>query len=195
MAKNQSSTAKHFAPLYPNLCIKPLISVWVKEESKWCAEYQSHVGSAAKVKRMRQTQHPEVSEMLDLWAEQAMARDVMLTGEVLRQKWTQFADLVGVPEDERLNLSDGWLARFKMRNGMREYKRHGEAASADPVAVEEEKDRIRNILKKHGYAAKDIFNMDETGLFYAYAIPKSGCSYLNLTICSFAPDRGLGKGS
>jgi hypothetical protein len=127
--------------------------------------------------------------MLDLWAEQAMPRDVMLTGEVLPQKWTQFADLVGIPEDERLSLSDGWLAQFKMRNGMHEYKRHGEAASADPAVVEEEKDRIQNILKKHGYTAKDIFNMDETGLFYAYAIPKSGCSYL--TICSFALDRGL----
>jgi hypothetical protein len=190
--KNQSSTAKHFAPLYPNLCIKqPLILAWVKEESKWRAEYQSHVGSAAKVKHMQQIQHPEVSEMLDLWAEQAMARDVMLTGEVLRQKWTQFADLVDVPEDEHLNLSDGWLARFKMWNGMHEYKCHGKAASADPAVMEEEKDHIRNILKKHEYATKDIFNMDETGLFYAYAIPKSGCSYLNLTICSFAPDRGL----
>ncbi|KAH0578796.1 hypothetical protein H2248_002993 [Termitomyces sp. 'cryptogamus'] len=34
--KNQSKTAKHFAPLYPNLVIKqPLISAWVKEEVKW----------------------------------------------------------------------------------------------------------------------------------------------------------------
>ncbi|KAJ7831605.1 hypothetical protein B0H14DRAFT_3713286 [Mycena olivaceomarginata] len=95
----------------------PLISAWVKEESKWRTEYQSHVGAAAKVKRIWQTQHPEVSEMLDLWAEQAMACDVMLTGEVLRQKWTQFADLVGVPEDERLNLSDGWLQMGEINGG------------------------------------------------------------------------------
>ncbi|KAG6903965.1 hypothetical protein DXG01_013601 [Tephrocybe rancida] len=34
--KNQSKTAQHFSPKYPNLKMKqPLVSSWVKEESKW----------------------------------------------------------------------------------------------------------------------------------------------------------------
>jgi hypothetical protein len=142
--KNQSATARHFDPIYPNLCLKqPLISAWVASEAKWRADYESHGGAAQKVKRTRQTQHPEVSEMLDLWVEQALAKDLLLSGEVLRQKWTAFADLVGVPEDERLNLSNGWLARFKARNGMREFKRHGEATSADPEEIGKERERMR----------------------------------------------------
>jgi hypothetical protein len=41
---------------------------------------------------------------------------IMVTGEVLRQKWSAFADLVGVPEEDRLKLSEGWLenSRFGM---------------------------------------------------------------------------------
>lgn len=105
--------------------------------------------------------------MLDLWVEQAMAQDLLLSGEVLRQKWTAFANLVGVSEDERLALSNGWLDRFKARNGMREYKRHGEAASADPEAVQKEKERMKGVIAKYGYQPRNIFNMDETGLFYA----------------------------
>ena len=38
--ENQTKTAKHFDPIYPNLKIKqPLVSAWVKEESKWRGEW------------------------------------------------------------------------------------------------------------------------------------------------------------
>jgi hypothetical protein len=56
---------------------------------------------------MRQTQHPEVTEMLELWVEQAMRDKIHVSGEVLRQKWTEFAVLCSVPEDDRLALSEG----------------------------------------------------------------------------------------
>ena len=75
---------------------------------------------------------------------------------------------MGIPHDERLNLSDGWLARFKARNGLKQFKRHGEAGSADAATVERERQCIQELIKKYGYELRDIFNMDETGLFYAY---------------------------
>ena len=84
-------------------------------------------------------EHPEVSEMLDLWVSKAMANRTLLTGEVLRQKWNTFADLAGVLADERSKLSNGWLAQFKERNGLKEWKRHGEAGSSSAETVEEER--------------------------------------------------------
>ena len=69
---------------------------------------------------------------MDLWVSKAMADGILLTVEILRQKWNTFADLDGVPGEERLKLSNGWLARFKERNGLREMKRHGEAGTANP---------------------------------------------------------------
>jgi transposase len=99
--KNQSKTAKHFDPIYPNLRIKqPLVSSWVNKEQEWRATYANHDGAAQKVKRLRQTQHPEVDQMLELWVAQAMSHKIQVSGEVLRQKWTAFADLVGIPADE-----------------------------------------------------------------------------------------------
>ncbi|KAF9221437.1 DDE-domain-containing protein [Gyrodon lividus] len=41
-----------------------------------------------------------------------------------------FADLVGVPDDEHLGLSEGWLSQYKTQNGLKQTKCHGEAASA-----------------------------------------------------------------
>ena len=58
--------------------------------------------------------------MMDLWVLKAMNDKILLTGEVLRQKWNTFATLVGIPEDDRLKLSEGWLTRFKERNGLKE---------------------------------------------------------------------------
>jgi hypothetical protein len=60
--------------------------------------------------------------MMYLWVSKAMGDNILLTGEVLCQKWNRFSDLVGIPEDERLSLSNGWLARFKDRNGLKEIK-------------------------------------------------------------------------
>jgi hypothetical protein len=131
----------HWDQIYPNLQLKqPIISAWLKEEVKWRAQW-AEVGSkgqAGSLKRVKQTEHPEVNKMLELWVTKAMAEKVLVNGEILWQKWIRFADLVGIPEDERLNLSEGWLTAFKKRCGLKEFRCHGEAASSDPADVEKE---------------------------------------------------------
>lgn len=138
--KHQSKTAKHFSPIYPNLTIKqPLVSTWVKEEAKWWEEWAQSSSGERAAKQVCQTQHLEVTEMLDLWVSKAMGNNILITGEVLHQKWKRFADLAGVVEDECLNLSEGWLAHFKTRNGLKQFKCHSQAGSADPEKVERER--------------------------------------------------------
>lgn len=70
--------------------------------------------------------------MMDQWVSKAMFDNILITGKVLQQKWTQFADLLGVPKEEHLTLSDGWLAWFKTWNNLKEYKCHSKAASVSP---------------------------------------------------------------
>ena len=111
-------------PIYPNLQIKqPRISKWVKNEAKIHEQWeQANHKADCTAKRVRQTEHPEVSEMMYLWVLKAMGDGILVTGEVLHQKWNAFADLVGIPQEDRLKLSNGWLARFKERNGLKEMK-------------------------------------------------------------------------
>ena len=54
---------------------------------------------------------------------------------------------------------------------MKEYRRHGEAASANPVVVETEWKRLREVLAR--FAKKDRWNFDESSLF-AFAPPDRG---------------------
>ena len=67
---------------------------------------------------------------------------------ISRVCWCKFADLAGIPEDDRLKLSNGWLGRFKERNGLREMRQHGEAGSSTAGTVERERERIKDISKK-----------------------------------------------
>lgn len=113
---------------------QPLVSAWVKDEPKWREEWERNNGGCT-AKWARQTQHPEVTEMMELWVLKAMAEDI----------------LAGVPQDERLNLSDGWLTRFKAQTGLKQFKRHGDAASADLETVKRERKRIQELIDKYGY--------------------------------------------
>ncbi|KAI9443037.1 hypothetical protein H4582DRAFT_2072114 [Lactarius indigo] len=84
-------------------------------------------------------------------------------GKAIVNKLREWA---GVLEDERIKLSNGRLAHFKERNGLQEIKRHGEAASAKPETVEHERSWIQDLIQEAGYKPHNIYNMDETGLFY-----------------------------
>ncbi|THU82995.1 DDE-domain-containing protein [Dendrothele bispora CBS 962.96] len=66
-----------------------------------------------------------------------------------------------------------WMNLCTERNGLRKLRRHGEGGSVNPVAVERERKRIQELIKKYRYHLKDIFNMDETGLFYVMS-PDTG---------------------
>ena len=191
--RNQSKTMKHFDLIYPNLQLKqPRISAWVKQEAAWCAEHERSTALGCAAKRICQTQHPEVTTMLDLWVSKATADGVLLTGEIIRQKWQKFADLTGVPDDERLKLSEGWLSRYKVRTGLKEIKHHGEAGSVALAKVEDDQLRIQAIIKKGGYEHCDIFNTDETPSFYACVSLKTLISSnRDLDLNSLPPDRGL----
>ena len=70
---------------------------------------------------------------------------------------------IHVPDDDS-KFSSGWLSKFKKRHGLKQVKKHGEAASADNAAIVKTIPELKEILKS--YDLKDIFNMDETGLFY-----------------------------
>ena len=83
--------------------------------------------------------------MMDLWVSKAMNDKPLLTGQVLCQKWSMFADLVGIPEGDKLKLSDGWLTRFKARNGLKDIKRHGEAGSSGAETVENERKWVQGV--------------------------------------------------
>ncbi|KNF01910.1 hypothetical protein PSTG_04734 [Puccinia striiformis f. sp. tritici PST-78] len=171
--KNQSKTAAHFDKTYPNLKIKqPLISKWLKDEAS--IRSKNIESNNPSTKRLRAVSYPQVEEALNKWMKQAMHLNLTVTGEVIKEKWRDFAWLAGIPSEEWLSLSSGWLDSYKMRHQIKSYLKHGEGASVDLVVLEEEVERIKKITSK--FELKNIFNMDKTGLFFSMP-PDTGLAF------------------
>ena len=60
--------------------------------------------------------------------------------------------------------SIGWLEGFKSRNGIRKRKQHGEAVLVNMEGAEDRMIELCAIVVP--YPLKDVYNMDETGLFW-----------------------------
>lgn len=114
---------------------------------------------------------PILEDILYHWQQWIENRNGLITGDILlekaRQIWSQIPDYQDIPTPE---FSVGWLNNFKQRYNIRMRKQHGEASSVSQSATEEMK-AIQTIAGE--YNEEDIFNMDETGLFWRQA-PTSG---------------------
>jgi len=89
---------------------------------------------------------------------------VNITGELILQKTRDTMKLVYPHDDSNFNFSIGWLGKFKHRHGIKSFRRFGESES---VYVQDMKQKLVSIWEKiDQFIMKDVFNMDETELFY-----------------------------
>ncbi len=65
-----------------------------------------------------------------------------LNGASIKEIAVKFYNLLDIPEDERLELTNGWLYSFQKRHGLKLFQFHGEAASAPIEILAPERDRL-----------------------------------------------------
>ncbi len=86
-----------------------------------------------------------------------------MSGDLTKKKVAYFlAELY--PGHGAFEFSNGWLEAFKNRPSIKPYCRFRESGSANMAVIEESLPQIRLTLDQ--YEWRDIYNMDETGLFY-----------------------------
>ncbi|CAB4419840.1 unnamed protein product [Rhizophagus irregularis] len=117
----------------------------------------------ATFKRSRQVKVLQVNEALKIWVGQALSSRMFISDTILKEKAIFFAHNLGVPENT-LTFSNGWITRFKKKNGLRRYKLHGESSSAPLETLPQERKKLQQILRR--YSLDDVYNADETGLFF-----------------------------
>jgi Tc5 transposase DNA-binding domain/Fission yeast centromere protein N-terminal domain len=117
---------------------------------------------------------PDLEAALNDWQLEMNRRIVTITGELLKEMAAQiWRNLPQYTEKEIPSFNDGWLYRFKKRYHIRRTVRYGEAAIVDDEQLELNLVEIRVICDE--YPLCDIYNMDETDLFWR-AIPGSTLS-------------------
>ena len=158
---SQANVALFFNTKYPELNIDrtAVNKIW-KDREKWLAVLPNL--QTSNTFRQRSVRFPELDKAMQIWTSQAVAAGVPLTDMILQQKGLEFAKELGV--ESQLKCANGWVYRFKQRNGLQKVNFSGEANSAPLETLPEERTRLRSLLAR--YNKEDIYNADETGLFF-----------------------------
>ncbi|CAM4534947.1 unnamed protein product [Eretmochelys imbricata] len=73
----------------------------------------------------------------------------------------------GQPSDEKeFKATQGWLNSFRNRFNFKNVQTTVEAASANEEAAKAYPEQLKKIIEEKGYLLEQVFNADETGLFW-----------------------------
>lgn len=155
--------AKEFLKRYPSLTLdRSTITKTLTKRNQYLK--LKITASAEKTYRHRPPKYPLVEMALNLWVDQVNATTgLVLTDALLKEKAHTFAEGLGIDKDAQ-NFTNGWLEKFKRRNNIRKFMLHGEASSAPLASLPEARTRLQAIIS--GYDLDDVYNVDETALFF-----------------------------
>lgn len=130
--------------------------------SKQKLESSLRVQDGGKRKKIRNSNYEDVEMAVLKWFTYARSQNVPISGLLLKEKALEIAKEIGVSE---FSASNGWIERFKERNKLSFKKVCGEAAAVNLSDVSDWKtSTLKDVLER--YTSDDVFNLDETGLFY-----------------------------
>ena len=125
--------------------------------------------AAPDAKRLKTNQHyEEINKLTYEFYLDAVRRRVEVSGPMLQEIALKFARDLG---QTSFTASKGWLDCLKKRHSIVYGKLSGESGDVDATVVTNWKDMLGTLVD--GYDPKDIFNQDETALFYKTTQDKS----------------------
>ncbi|KAL3678276.1 hypothetical protein R1sor_021232 [Riccia sorocarpa] len=116
-------------------------------------------------KRYRKPKCPNLESILYAWFLMMEEANVTISDSMLIEKAKMLQNSVPWELEKEIKFSNGWFAGFKSRHGISVHVRHSESGSAE--ITEEVLDCIEGLKALiSGYDPKDVFNMDDTSLFF-----------------------------
>ena len=167
-------------------CSQPLLAEWAKERFGLSAvpgkATMSRIWNDASLNESESNRHhnqirktgprnAELDRAIYNWVCDMRNSRKCVSGAMIREKASRLSQKVNeqMPDDEKINLSfsEGWLQKFKARWALKEFKLHGEAGDVEQSTIDNSIDKLR--AKVSEYNLKNVFNCDESGLFYQMA--------------------------
>ncbi|OAE35393.1 hypothetical protein AXG93_2587s1080 [Marchantia polymorpha subsp. ruderalis] len=113
-------------------------------------------------KTRRPVMYPDMEKALVEWIQEYQLV-VNVSRDMICQKGKKMLKRLH-PSAPPFNFSPGWLDKFKTRHQIQSRRRFGESGSVNMVVCVDALSAIRKVLDE--YSLEDIYNMDETRLFY-----------------------------
>lgn len=130
-------------------------------------------GSSIATKYAARPRAPIIERMekaLNIWIDDCSQKRIPLDGNIIKQKALKIYKLLQENGESSTSpdfvASKGWLEKFKKRFAIHNIKIQGESASADYEAARTYPAKIQKVIEEQGYTPHQVFNADETGLWW-----------------------------
>ena len=136
----------------------------LKSKEKIFKQYEEMKSKQTKkASYVRKSNFPNVEEALIIWMKNIRSQNIKinLSSYEIRAKAKSLAQKMGY---ENFKASDGYISGLKKRHNISFITEHGESSSVNHEVIENWKLQLENELI--GYKPKDVYNLDETALFY-----------------------------
>ena len=164
-------TASEFGREFPQSVLSKICS------QKWAHLDHKHLtATEATLSKNLLPHHPDLELALAEYLLECIKKGITVTGFYIQgaasKLWHKMAQYQGQNEP---SWSKGWLEGFKKRHRIRQYVRSGESADVDEEAAAPRLSELRTIVAM--YESHDIYNCDETGLFWRMSPAKTLASH------------------
>ena len=159
----ESKTSQRVVAEKYNVSQSAILQIWRARE-KITDDHHNNINPSRK--RFRESSQKDVEDVLLRWFKQAKTRGMPISGPMLQQKAKDLAQSMGISFDPSLS----WVQRWREHQGIVFKRQHGEKQDHDSAAAEHWVSNVWPDIQSK-YDACDIYNCDETGLYFR-ALPE-----------------------
>ena len=120
-----------------------------------------------KKRSFKGAKYPELEDQLFKWFVAKRKENSIITSIMMSNKARiLFEKLYPTVDANKFDASKGWLRNFRVRHQIRYLKVTGEKASVDYSGIEPFLDKLEKVINEMGIGESQIYNADESGLYY-----------------------------
>ncbi|CAF4314202.1 unnamed protein product, partial [Rotaria magnacalcarata] len=155
--KDQGSSHRQLSEKF-NISLGAVSNI-LKRKGEYTNDYETNRNKKLK-RKLKSDTSQEINDNVYEWFVAKRAKSISISGPILQE----YARKVAERLDPNFKGSNGWLDRFRTRYNIQFRVICGESRPVDQNIVEDWKTRLISMIEH--YDPENIYNCDETGLFY-----------------------------
>nr|XP_029723027.1 jerky protein homolog-like [Aedes albopictus] len=153
-----------------NICKSTVLNISRQRDSIQTAENRFRESGVSGRRTVKKARFCDLEEALFMWMLQERNKKHILTPDAVKVKaellFKMFKEKERYSNEMEFVATNGWYDRFRKRYGLRMMTVSGEKASGDVEAFASFKENLMQIILTNGYEKHEIYNADESGLFF-----------------------------